>query len=119
MLFYHANQLGITTCHHAVLTVVRVIKRSQRSALRSHAGCHAIRTLVQTTVFKWRCSLLQLSGKRHVRYFPHSQVWADEAKIAPVLQKFAEYCKNVLSERYRFNRRVQDQVSPMTNTGLP
>jgi len=33
MLFYHANQLGIITFHHAVLTVVSVIKRSLRSAL--------------------------------------------------------------------------------------
>ena len=40
--------------------------------------------------------------------------WAnegDENKIAPVLQKFAEYCqprKNVPFERYRFNRRTQE-----------
>ena len=40
--------------------------------------------------------------------------WAaegDEKKIAPVLQKFAEYCqprKNVPFERYRFNRRTQE-----------
>ncbi|CAH3033650.1 unnamed protein product [Pocillopora meandrina] len=35
----------------------------------------------------------------------------DENKIAPVLQKFAEYCqprKNVPFERYRFNRRTQE-----------
>ena len=35
----------------------------------------------------------------------------DNAKIAPVLQKFAEYCqprKNVPFERYRFNRRSQE-----------
>ena len=40
--------------------------------------------------------------------------WAnegDENKIAPVLQKFAEYCqprKNVPFEHYRFNRRTQE-----------
>ena len=36
---------------------------------------------------------------------------ADANKIAPVLQKFAEYCqpqKNVPFERYRFNRRTQE-----------
>ena len=35
----------------------------------------------------------------------------DQDKIAPVLQKFAEYCqprKNVPFERYRFNRRTQE-----------
>ena len=50
MLFYHANQLGIIIFHHAVLTVVSVIKRSLRSALRSHARRHVIQTPVQTTV---------------------------------------------------------------------
>ena len=50
MLFYHANQLGIITFHHAALTVVSVIKRFLRSALRSHAQRHVIRTPVQTTV---------------------------------------------------------------------
>jgi transposase InsO family protein len=38
-------------------------------------------------------------------------VEGDNAKIAPVLQKFAEYCqprKNVPFERYRFNRRSQE-----------
>ena len=40
--------------------------------------------------------------------------WAeegDEAKIAPVLEKFATYCeprKSVLFERYRFNKRAQE-----------
>ena len=37
MLFYHANQLGITTSPYVVLTVVSVIKRPLRSDLRSHA----------------------------------------------------------------------------------
>ena len=35
----------------------------------------------------------------------------DQDKIAPVLQKFAEYCqprKNVPFERYRFNHRTQE-----------
>jgi len=40
--------------------------------------------------------------------------WAeegDEAKVAPILQKIAEYCqlrKNFLFERYRFNHQVQE-----------
>jgi len=52
MLFRHANQLGIKTLRHAMLTVVSVVKRSLRSALRSHARCHAIRSPMQTTVYK-------------------------------------------------------------------
>ena len=35
----------------------------------------------------------------------------DDAKIQPVLAKFAEYCqprKNIPFERYRFNRRIRE-----------
>ena len=59
-------------------------------------------------------TLLTVIGEEARDVYSTFTDWADEAdatKIAPVLQKFAEYCqprKNVPFERYRFNRRTQE-----------
>ena len=59
-------------------------------------------------------TLLTVIGEEARDVYSTFTGWADEAdanKIAPVLQKFAEYCqsrKNVPFERYRFNRRTQE-----------
>ena len=59
-------------------------------------------------------TLLTIIGEEARDVFSTFTDWADEdssTKIAPVLQKFAEYCqprKNVPFERYRFNKRVQE-----------
>ena len=59
-------------------------------------------------------TLLTVIGEEARDVYSTFTGWADEAdanKLAPVLQKFAEYCqsrKNVPFERYRFNRRTQE-----------
>ena len=59
-------------------------------------------------------TLLTVIGEEARDVYSTFTGWADEAdanKIAPVLQKFAEYCqprKNVPFERYRLNRRTQE-----------
>ena len=59
-------------------------------------------------------TLLTIIGEEARDVYSTFTDWAakgDEKKIAPVLQKFAEYCqprKNVPFERYRFNRRTQE-----------
>lgn len=59
-------------------------------------------------------TLLTVIGEEARDVYSTFTDWAaegDEKKIAPVLQKFAEYCqprKNVPFERYRFNRRTQE-----------
>ena len=59
-------------------------------------------------------TLLKVIGEEARDVYSTFTDWAnegDENKIAPVLQKFAEYCqprKNVPFERYRFNRRTQE-----------
>ena len=59
-------------------------------------------------------TLLTVIGEEARDVYSTFTDWAnkgDENKIAPVLQKFAEYCqlrKNVPFERYRFNRRTQE-----------
>ena len=58
--------------------------------------------------------LLTIIGEEAKDVFSTFTDWADEdssAKIAPVLQKFVEYCqprKNVPFEWYQFNKRVQE-----------
>ena len=59
-------------------------------------------------------TLLTVIGEEARDVYSTFTDWAaegDQDKIAPVLQKFAEYCqprKNVPFERYRFNRRTQE-----------
>ncbi|KAL9977292.1 hypothetical protein ACROYT_G014681 [Oculina patagonica] len=59
-------------------------------------------------------TLLTVIGEEARDVYSTFTDWAEEGdqdKIAPVLQKFAEYCqphKNVPFERYRFNRRTQE-----------
>lgn len=59
-------------------------------------------------------TLLTIIGEEARDVFSTFTDWEDEdssTKIAPVLQKFADYCqprKNVPFERYRFNQRVQE-----------
>ena len=59
-------------------------------------------------------TLLTVIGEEAREVFATFADWAeegDEAKIAPVLEKFATYCeprKSVLFERYRFNKRAQE-----------
>ena len=59
-------------------------------------------------------TLLTVLGEEARDVFSTFTGWTEEGdqdKIAPVLQKFAEYCqphKNVPFERYRFNRRTQE-----------
>ena len=59
-------------------------------------------------------TLLTVLGEETRDVFSTFTGWneeGDQDKIAPVLQKFAEYCqprKNVPFERYRFNRRTQE-----------
>ena len=59
-------------------------------------------------------TLLRVIGKEACEVYSTFTDWAneeDENKIAPVLQKFAEYCqprKNVPFQRYRFNCRTQE-----------
>ena len=59
-------------------------------------------------------TLLTVIGEEARDVYSTFTDWAnegDENKIAPVLQKFAEYCqprKNIPFERYRFNRRTQE-----------
>ena len=59
-------------------------------------------------------TLLTVIGEEARDVYSTFTDWAvegDQNKIAPVLQKFAEYCqprKNVPFERYRFNRRTQE-----------
>ena len=59
-------------------------------------------------------TLLTIIGEEARDVFSTFTDWENEdssEKIAPVIQKFAEYCqprKNVPFERYRFNQRVQE-----------
>ena len=59
-------------------------------------------------------TLLTVIGEEAREVFSTFTDWAsdgDDAKIEPVLTKFAQYCqprKNVPFERYRFNRRTQE-----------
>ena len=59
-------------------------------------------------------TLLTVIGEEAREVFSTFTNWnasGDEAKIEPVMTRFAEYCqprKNVPFERYRFNRRTQE-----------
>ena len=59
-------------------------------------------------------TLLTVIGEEAREVFSTFTGWSsegDDAKIEPVLEKFAQYCqprKNVPFERYRFNRRIQE-----------
>ena len=59
-------------------------------------------------------TLLTVIGEEAREVFSTFTDWVDddEAKILPVLAKFEQYCqprKNTPFERYRFNRRSQEQ----------
>ena len=59
-------------------------------------------------------TLLTVIGEEAREVFSTFTEWdsdGDQAKIQPVLKKFEQYCephRNVLFERYRFNRRIQE-----------